>query len=81
MRQSKDYTETFIFNVNYRTVKVVLNMTKHKLTVYSAANRIIIKREHVTMAELNDMKKELNEFIKKKKDIGEFKSRLGASYL
>ena len=59
MSLNDGFAETFIFNIDHATFKVVINFTKNMYTVYAPNGNILLREEKVSLLELRKIKKNL----------------------
>ena len=69
MSLNDGFAETFIFNIDHATFKVVINFTKEMYTVYAPNGRILVRKEKMSRRKLEEVRKEVKEYMDNKKPI------------
>ena len=69
MGLNEGFSETFIFCIKLDIFKVVINFTKEMYTVYAPNGRILVRKEKMSRRKLEEVRKEVKEYMDNKKPV------------
>ena len=77
MGLNEGFSETFVFWLQGDVFKVVINFTKEMYTVYAPNGRILVRKEKMSRRKLEEVRKEVKEYMDNKKSVAiDFSRRL-----
>jgi len=63
MNLNDGFSETYIFWIKHDIFKVVLNFNKKMCTVYSSNGRILMRKEKLTIIEMNKLRNKIRAYL------------------